>query len=189
MCEAESRHRGDPWIVKAWSTIRTHRQLYAREYQNGRNDLPNWNGNPLTFAEAYGWDARLIADEMKAAFEGPCRSCGCSFKSMGHGPADLTVDIINHTLEPFYDYNTRFLCGSCNSRKGRRPPDEHTRLKRAYTRWAAMSEDHFQPSFWPTIEPVAKPIETRLAEQKLAIEETGEQLRLFNPEDTYGSSH
>lgn len=188
MCEAARRHREDPWIGKAWRTIRLHREAYAKEYEKASERFSHWDGNPLTFAEAYGWHARLIANEMKAAFNGPCKGCGIDYKTMGHGPRDLTVDIIDPTREPFYAYNTRLLCESCNSHKGKKTPDEETRLKRAYVRWAAMSEDNFQPSFWPTSEPAAKAIETKPAEQKPATEEVGQQIKLFEPEAYDGSS-
>lgn len=180
MCESARRHGEDRWIRKARSTIYLHRDTYAWEYEKAPDRFPHWDGKPLTFAEAYGWNTTLIAGEMEAAFNGPCKGCGYPYKAMGHGPRDLTVDIIDPTREPFYAYNARLVCESCNSHKGKKTPDEETRLSRAYVRWAAMAEDHFQPLLWPTTEPPAKAPEPRPAEQKPAIYEAREQLKLFD---------
>ena len=180
MCESAGRHGEDRWIRKARSTIYLHRDAYAREYEKDPERFPHWDGDPLTFAKAYGWDCRLIAGEMGAAFNGPCKACGIAYKTMGHGPRDLTVDIIDPTGEPFYTYNARLVCSSCNSHKGKKTPDEENRLSRAYVRWAATAEEYFQHSFWPATEPLAKALEPKPAKPKPAIYKAGEQPKLFD---------
>ncbi len=179
MCESARRHTEDRWLRKARSTIYLHRDTYAREYENTPERFPHWDGNPLTFAQAYVWVDTVIAGEMEAAFNGPCKGCGFPYKTMGHGLADLTVDIIDPASEPFYIYNTRLVCRTCNSGKGKKRPTEETQLKRAYARWAATPEEHFQPSFWSATEPVPKAPEPKPAKKKPAIYEAGEQLVLF----------
>jgi len=153
MCKAEIRHRENPWRVKAWRTIELHTHACMNEYRRSPQAFPSWDGNYVTFAKIYGWAPGLIAGEMKAAYEGPCRSCGVCFREMGHGRGDLTVDIIDPNQEPFYQYNTRLVCRSCNSRKGARRPDDEARLKLAYERWQATKHEHRQPLLWD-LEPV-----------------------------------
>lgn len=181
MCKADIRHRENPWRVKAWRTIELHTHAYMDEYTRTPQAFPSWDGSYATFAKAYGWAPGLIAGEMQAAYEGPCRSCGGYFKEMGHGRGDLTVDIIDPSQEPFYQYNTRLVCRSCNGRKGARMPHKEARLRQAYERWQATEHENHQPSLW-ALEPVdvAPAVPVPAASTAPAVVYSGSQLTFFH---------
>lgn len=184
MCESNRRHSEDRWKRKAQRTIGYHRQRALEEYKIAPDRFPSWDGKPHTFARTYGWDTNKIAREMEAVYEGPCRKCGLPYKPMGHGRDDLTVDIIDPTSEPFYDDNTRLVCGSCNSHKGSKTPEEERQVSRAYQRWLETGRDFHQLSFLlipgsPGALPPAQEGKAVPAEEKPAIYEADEQLKLF----------
>lgn len=147
MCESKTRHSEDRWKRKAQTTIAYHRQRALQQYQIAPERFPSWDGGYETFAKIYGWDADKIAREMEAVYEGPCRICGGLYKDMGHGRDDLTVDIIEPASEPFYNDNTRLVCGSCNSRKGPKTRDEERRANKAYQTWLETGRAYHQLSF------------------------------------------
>ncbi len=184
MCESTRRHTEDRWKRKAQTTIAYHRLRALAEYKIAPERFPSWDGHYETFANIYGWFIEKIAREMEAVYEGPCRKCGCLYKDMGHGRDDLTIDIIDPPSEPFYDDNTRLVCGSCNSRKGPKTREEDRRAARAYQTWLETRRAYHQLSF--SLIPGAPgglphaPVEGKVTPvQEKAIHEAGEQLRLF----------
>jgi len=185
MCESKKRHSEDRWKHKAQTTIAYHRLRALEEYQITPEKFPSWDGRYKTFAKIYGWDAAKIAGEMEALYEGPCRICGRIYKDMGHGRHDLTVDIIEPASEPFYNDNTRLVCGSCNSRKGSKSRDEERRASKAYQTWLETSCTYHQLSFSliprslgvlpnPPVESKAIP-----AQKKSLVYRAGEHPKLF----------
>ncbi len=193
MCESNRRHAEDRWKRKAQATRAYHRLRALEKYQITPERFPSWDGNHETFAEIYGWDTEKIAREMEAVYGGPCRKCGRLYKTMGHGRDDLTIDIIDLTLEPFYEDNTRFVCGSCNSRKGSKTREEERRVTRAYRTWLGTGCDHHQLSFSlipgsPGDLPDA-PVQGEAvpAKEKPTPDKAGAQLQLFRGEDTWNN--
>lgn len=191
MCESKRRHSQDIWKRKAQRTIAYHRLRSLEEYQTAPEKFPNWDGRYETWAPTYGWFMEKLARQMEAAFEGVCTICGAPYKGdpskgikpMGHGRADMTLDMINRASEPFYADNTRYVCLTCNSRKGANTLDEERQRKKAYQIWQETSPDQLsfsllielpavlpdQPVKAKTIRPKGKPV----------IHEAGEQLRLL----------
>lgn len=189
MCESKKRHSQDIWKRKAQRTIAYHRLRALEQYQIAPERFPSWDGRYETFATTYEWFIEKIAREMEAAFGGVCKICGEPYKSMGHGRGDMTVDIMNHTLEPFYADNTRIVCLTCNSGKGAKTLDEERQRKKAYKIWSEISPESYQLPFSLLVElPTGlpdEPVEAKIAppKEKLAIYEASEQLKLFQGED------
>lgn len=185
MCESARRHGEDRWKRKAQATRLYHRLRALEEYKIAPERFSSWDGSYETYDKTYGWDdIEKIAREMEAVYEGPCRKCGRLYRTMGHGRDDLTIDIIDRASEPFYDDNTRLVCGSCNSRKGSRSRDEERQVSRAYQRWLETGRDFHQLSFLlipgsPGAPPPAQEGKAVPAEEKPAIYEADEQLKLF----------
>lgn len=184
MCESTKRHTEDRWRLKAKSTRAYHRLRALSEYKIAPSRFQSWDGHYETFAKTYGWFIEKIAREMEAVYEGPCRKCGRLYKTMGHGRDDLTIDVIDRTSEPFYDDNTRLVCASCNSGKGSKTREEDRRVTRAYQIWLETGRAYHQLSFSlipgaPGGLPDAPVAGKATHAQEKAIDEAGEQLKLF----------
>lgn len=74
------------------------------------------------FVTRFGWRAKRIAHEMEHAYANGCPLCGEPFHEMGHGLADITVDIHHPDEAPYYGHNTRLICQGCNRDKSNTPP-------------------------------------------------------------------
>jgi hypothetical protein len=59
---------------------------------------------------------------------------------MGHGRADVTVDILDPKLEPFYLTNTRLPCLTCNRAKHTMGAEQWALRRRAWDRWREWHE-------------------------------------------------
>lgn len=73
------------------------------------------------FATRYGWDVGRMAHEAEHAYSNGCGYCGHRFQEMGHGLADITLDILDPTALPFYATNVKWCCATCNREKARTP--------------------------------------------------------------------
>ena len=74
---------------------------------------------PAQFARKFGWSIRQMVHDIAHNFENWCSYCEEPYTGMGHGLADLTLDIINPDESPFYT-NVRYCCHTCNTIKGQR---------------------------------------------------------------------
>ena len=120
-CEQDAvdgRKRGNRWPAKARATIKLH----ARK----------WRLSPEAFIEKYGWDIPRIAHILKHASENTCSYCREPYDTMGHGPADVTIDIIDPRREPFIEFNVQPCCATCNRRKGNKTPEEWAVILRCW---------------------------------------------------------
>jgi hypothetical protein len=115
----------DRWPKKVDNMIRWH----ARRFGIGVRDL----------VDRYGWDPKQIAHEAKHAYANGCPYCQFPFETMGHGIADLSIDIVNPDSPPWYTTNTKFCCVSCNREKHRTPPELWSRLCVAWKQWTNTS--------------------------------------------------
>jgi len=112
MCRQETQDRlkeKDRAPAKARAILYSHCERYNR--RNGTRLTPN------QFAIKFDWSVKQIAHDIAHAHENWCSYCRGAYKGMGHGLADVTLDIINPEDPPYYT-NTRFCCATCNRRKG-----------------------------------------------------------------------
>jgi hypothetical protein len=111
----------DRWPAKVRDTIRRHaRQLgYSID----------------TLANEFGWQFDRLLHDVQHAYRNGCPYCRESFAGMGHGFADITLDICDPTTAPLYISNTKWVCATCNREKGRTPVELWARKLVAWDDW------------------------------------------------------
>jgi len=128
-CELKDRDeqkKHDRWKTKANDAFRRHADKYIKL------GLAKSRGE---FAEKFGWDVEKMAHQAKHCYENGCRYCGEPFCDMGHGLADITLDVTDPKQAPFYSTNTAWICGTCNREKGRRSASEWALILICWARW------------------------------------------------------
>jgi hypothetical protein len=129
-CEQErgdEKKRQDRFRDKARWTLATHTKRYNRRF-----DTKLTQGE---FAREFGWTIEIMARDAERAYEHECLYCKVSFADMdANGLDNLTLDINDPRELPYYGSNTRWICRTCNLRKGDKTPTE----------WAAMLIDYEQ---------------------------------------------
>lgn len=110
---------------KARNCIRKHAERIGQK----------WGCLRAAFSERYGWNIDNIEHDLRHAWENGCPTCRQPFKSMPHGLADMTLDVIDPNTEPFYQTNVRIQCRTCNTAKGDKRPDEWAVLRIAWAQW------------------------------------------------------
>jgi len=85
--------------------------------------------------QQFGWHLDHLAHDAEHAYENQCPMCREAFKTMGHGPTDITLDITDPTRDPFYLINTRWICQTCNRKKSCTPPEEWAESVLAAEEW------------------------------------------------------
>jgi len=111
----------DRWLDKAKNAIDSH----AVRLSIHRADL----------VRIYGWNKSCMAVDAQHAYGGACPYCYASFEAMGHGMQDLTLDIVDPQRPPYYRTNTRWVCQTCNRKKGRLTPADFEADREIYERW------------------------------------------------------
>jgi hypothetical protein len=94
---------------KAQNSIATHAEKYAMK--------------PLEFAKRYGWDLERMIYDIMHGHENTCPYCWERYDVMGHGLTDITLDIVDPKLEPYYRTNVRWCCATCNREKASMAPE------------------------------------------------------------------
>jgi hypothetical protein len=117
----DTKKRGNRWKVKASDTIRRH----AGRLGIDKADL----------ITRYGWAPDRMAHEAEHAYENGCNYCGGRFADMGHGLADITLDVIDRDRPPYYLTNTKWCCQTCNRKKGVLSPDEFEADRQMWAAW------------------------------------------------------
>jgi len=117
----DERKIGDRWAVKARDVIRRH----ATRLGVSKDDLIN----------VHGWDSARLAHDAEFQYGNGCNYCGHSYQAMGHGLADITLDIVDRARPPHYRTNTRWCCQTCNRKKGVMTPDAFEADRQIYDLW------------------------------------------------------
>jgi len=117
LCEQTARDKikqANRARVKARDCFRRHADRFCT--QGLANDRP-------AFADRFGWRIDRMVHDLEHTYDNWCQ-CGAKFKEMGHGLSDITLDICDPRLLPYYSSNTRWICSTCNRKKARTPPEE-----------------------------------------------------------------
>jgi len=133
-CEQTSRDehkQSDRWAVKARDVIRRH----AVSLKVTKEDL----------IQVYGWDPRRLAHDAEHQYGNGCSYCGHPYMAMGHGLADITLDVQDPEARPYYRTNTKWCCATCNRKKGRTPPEQFERDRQVYELWTARQGAAYDP--------------------------------------------
>src|SRR5262249_56891015 len=88
-----------------------------------------------TLVGRYGWTPDQMAHDAEFQYGNGCSYCHHPYAAMGHGVADITLDIFDPRLPPDYAANTRWCCMTCQRRKGILPPDRWAAKQRVYREW------------------------------------------------------
>lgn len=139
--ERDRRKTQNRALSKARTAIYTH----CRKY----NHRHNLELSPTDFGKRFGWDIKQMAHDINHAYENGCPYCGHSFKGMGNGLRDLSIDIINPESEPYYATNTKYCCFTCNSEKGQRGADAFGLSLAEYRRREEWLKSKFGTSIKP----------------------------------------
>ena len=83
----------------------------------------------------YGWAAGQMAHDAEFQYNNGCSYCHHPYADMGHGVADITLDIFDPRLPPDYGTNTRWCCMTCQRRKGLLTPEKWATKQRIYRAW------------------------------------------------------
>lgn len=78
----------------------------------------------------YNWDISIMAHEAEHNYTNGCSECHYPYSGMANGLHDITLDIWDKRVEPFYGSNTRWICNTCNQEKGAMSPEEWAIYKR-----------------------------------------------------------
>lgn len=115
------RKRISRWPAKARDVIRRHalRLGVTKEY----------------LITVCGWDAERLAHDAEFQYGNGCNYCGHAYRDMGHGLADITLDIVDRSQPPHYRTNTRWCCQTCNRKKGDKGPAWFEADRQIYELW------------------------------------------------------
>jgi hypothetical protein len=116
----------DRWPAKVRDTIRRHaRQLGV---------------TVGVLVKEFGWQFDRLLHDVQHAYRNGCPYCRESFAGMGHGFADITLDIVEPTQDPRYTINTKWVCATCNREKGRTPAELWDRKLAAWDEWERQQQ-------------------------------------------------
>jgi hypothetical protein len=116
---------------KARRTIRSHSDKYIKLGEVKTQD---------EFIDMFGWDIDQMAHDISHAFTNSCPYCLESFKDMGNGLADVTLDVIDSKELPWYKTNTKWVCGTCNNAKKTKSRQLWEERMRDYQKWNEQRE-------------------------------------------------
>src|SRR5262245_29452968 len=114
----------DRWIVKARDSKRRHAISLGISVEE--------------LGEVYGWDERRMARDAAARYAdglGLCDECEEPYGAMGHGYADITLDVCRPGEAPYYGTNTRWICATDNREKHNMTPERWQLRKRVWKWW------------------------------------------------------
>jgi len=142
----EKKYRNRP-KEKARRTLHSHADKYIR--------AKRWEKDPRfpevhtrdEFEQKLGWNLDHMAHDLEYASGNGCHYCRRPFSEMEHGWADITLDIINPDLPPYYRTNTRWICMTCNREKQKTPPDLWGAKLQCWGQWREWRE-RVQQSRW-----------------------------------------
>jgi hypothetical protein len=117
----DQRKLRNRWAVKARDVIRRH----AIRLEITKQDL----------IDRYGWDPDRLAHDAEFQYGNGCNYCGHQYSEMGHGLADISLDIMDRTAAPYYRSNTKWCCQTCNRQKGDKSPEWFEINRQVYEAW------------------------------------------------------
>jgi len=91
------------------------------------------------FAAQYGWNLDQMAHDIDFVYGNGCPYCHRPFSEMEHGLADVTLDVINPDLPPYYETNCRWVCTTCNREKGKTDPALWGQKLQAWKQWRELA--------------------------------------------------
>jgi hypothetical protein len=127
-------------VPKARNTLRSHYERYVKT-----------SGEAITreqFASRFGWDPAKLAHDIEHAAKNGCPYCRKPFAGMGHGLADITLDIIDPGRLPYYATNTKWACSTCNKAKQRTAPEDWAQQLVCWDQWENRPAEDWKPTLF-----------------------------------------
>jgi hypothetical protein len=125
-CELSARTRkaqANRIRKKAGNARTRHAHTYRERQIPGRFVLPSYVRTSEDFYREYDWDTDQMAHDIEHASQNGCPYCWQLFSTMEGGLKNITLDIVDPRLPPYYRTNVRWCCNTCNREKQRTPPD------------------------------------------------------------------
>ena len=141
-CSQSARDKSK--LANRWrSKMRSTRKMHAQKFSKSLDDFENF----------YKWNLEQMEHDARHAYENGCPLCGETFFLMGHGLADITLDIIVRDSPPVYGTNTRWLCATCNRQKGKYTMREHGTLMVNWQLWKHQTDNIWIGSLFEFLAP------------------------------------
>lgn len=90
---------------------------------------------PIEFAKRYDWDIGRMIYDILHGYANTCTYCYERYEVMGHGLSDITLDVVDPKLEPYYRTNVRWCCQTCNREKAAMSPELWARRCAAWPKY------------------------------------------------------
>jgi hypothetical protein len=81
-----------------------------------------------------------MAHEAEHTYGNGCPNCSKPFAIMGHGLADITLDMNDPKAPPYYGTNTKWICQTCNRKKGKTDPAIWGAITSGWRQWEKQQE-------------------------------------------------
>jgi hypothetical protein len=133
---SDDRKSAYRWASKVHATTRGHAVKLAKP--RTAQQCEAWFDPDLSkesLVGRYGWTASQMAHDAEFQYDNGCSYCHHPYADMGHGVADITLDIFDPRLPPDYGTNTRWCCMTCQRRKGLLTPEKWAAKQRIYRAW------------------------------------------------------
>ena len=141
-CSQKARDKSK--LANRWrSKMRSTRKMHAQKASKSEAE----------FESFYKWNLDQMEHDAQHAYENGCPNCGETFFLMGHGLADITLDVIVRDSPPIYGHNTRWICATCNRQKGKYTMKEYGTLMVQWQRWKHQTDNIWVGSLFQYLEP------------------------------------
>jgi hypothetical protein len=133
---SDTKKGSNRWPKKIQATRRGHADKLSKPRTGPHCEA--WFDPNLTkeiLVGRHGWTTVQMAHDAEFQYANGCSYCHHPYTAMGHGVADITLDIFDPRLPPDYSTNTRWCCMTCQRRKGLLPPDKWAAKQRVYREW------------------------------------------------------
>lgn len=133
----DQKKRVNRWATKARDVIRRHSIRLGDKWADIKT--------PNDLVCVYGWDPERLAHDAEFQYNNGCSYCGHAYGEMGHGLADITLDVQDPDSRPYYRTNTKWCCQTCNRKKGILSPDAFELDRQIYELWSEQQARHYDP--------------------------------------------
>ncbi len=133
----DTKKRANRWAVKSRDVIRRHALTLGSRWDNVQD--------PDDLIRIYGWDPDRLAHDAEFQYGNGCNYCGHRYQDMGHGLADITLDVVDREKPPYYRTNTKWCCQTCNRKKGKLDPTDFEADRQIYEIWSESQAKQYNP--------------------------------------------
>lgn len=137
LSDSDAAKKTDRFLAKARSTIWAHSQKLGISKE--------------TLCNVYGWTVERIAHLFRHGYENTCTYCWVPYATMGHGLADITLDIRDPSDEPWIRSNVIMCCATCNRSKSDMSPEQWELRLLDWKTWREVQKSIPLPDLQPNL--------------------------------------